>query len=716
MRSSWPEDSLVTRLVVATVVAGLVTGVVGVLLVRSFETRELRSSAAARNLAAAERLAALMDSRVEALGDHLEVIAATTPVVSEAPEASTELAVAIRVSEDLDQLILYDASGGAIAGAASAELLDADDLPRRDDLGPTSPAVRLVTGRRLPVLELVAPVEDPPGTWTGVLVGEVPLDLLTEEAESRLRGTGTTAFVVGSAGTIVAHREQDRVLDEEAFLIREIFSDGRTATVERDGASVLLASARSSVFDAWVVVEQPEAGALAPVRGALTGTTAVFAAVITAIVAAVLLVGRRLLRPLGPLAEAVNRLERGELGTRVAGGGVGEVGVVARGFNQMASTLQQRQTELEAAERNARVSEQRLRLLVEGVADYAIFLLDLDGRIRSWNSGARRVFAAATEEATGRLLTSYFDPDEPPPDPVASADRDDRGEAEGWLRRADGRRFWAQVVVSRLQEEDGTPYGYAAVVHDLTERAAAKRALEAALRREQEAAEELRRTNELKDEFLAIAAHELQTPLAAILGASSMLDEPDIGDERRELRDIIESHAEDMRLIVDRFLDFARIQAGRIRLVPVEVRLDEELQHHVQLLSRQLDGHTVSIDAPATTVTIDRAAVRHIVTNLLSNAAKFSPPGSPVRVTARVSHGSLALIVEDEGIGIPEEEHDHIFELFRQARHDLSSSRGTGVGLAIVRRYVDFLGGSISIQSAPGEGSTFHVTLPTGMP
>lgn len=718
VREARKRPSIIRRLVTITVVAGLVTGLVGVSLVRQAERREVRADAAAKNLAAAERTATLLDGRVDAVLGQLELLAARRVIAQFDPRATDELGVALRVSDELDELQLFDADGRAVSAAASALLLTPDDIPDRPGIVEGLGSGRRVTVIRdgpLPVVELVVPVEDPPGHVVGALVGRTPLSILTEEAEARLRGTGTTALVVASDGTILAHRELDRVLRQELYPVDDVFSgDRRVATLRGDDRPpTLVALAMATTLPVSVVVEQNEADALAPVEPALGGVTVVFLAVLIAIVMAVILMGRRLLAPLGALADAVERLGRGERGTRVDLHGTTEIDVLATGFNTMADKLQLRQEELEAAERAATRSEERLRLMVEGVEDYAIVLLDLEGNVRTWNTGARRLLGHEAEDAIGRSFTSIAaESDASIIDAASSSGRNDQ---EGWCRKADGSRFWARTVVTRLLDEDGAPYGFAVVLHDLSDRQAARDAMEQALHREQEAAEEVRRTSQLKDEFLVIAAHELRTPLATILGASSVLAEDwdDLPDgEAADLGAMVHRHAQDMRLIVDRLLDFNRLQAGQVKLSPSTFDLRRELEADIELLSAHLVEHDVHIDAPSRSVCLDRSALRHVVTNLVSNAAKFSESGSPVAISGEVSDGVVIVRVADRGVGIQPEEREHIFDLFRQGSHQVSTSRGTGVGLAIVKRYVTLAGGRVEVDSTPGDGTTFTVTMP----
>lgn len=715
---TWRSPSIIRRLVLVTVVAGLITGALGVLVVQAIERRSLLADADERNRANAVRTAALVDSRIDALGDQLALVASRPAVTELSETAGDPLAAALRVAHDLDRLIVYRLDGTPVAGAAASSLVRVDDVARwdlADDID-TDRTVRLLADEGDHTVEIAVAVEDPPGQIVGWLVGQTPAELLTAEAVSQVAGPGASVAVVAPDGTIVAHRETDRVVQGEVLAVDELFpGDQRVARTERSGSEVLVAAAQLRTLPGWVVAEQPMREALIPVQAVTGALTGVFLAVIAAIVLVVILAGRRLLRPLEPLAEAVERVGAGERGVRVDTAGSGEVGIVTAGFNRMASSLEERQDDLQRAEIATRRSEERLRLMVEGVSDYAIVLLDPDGLVRTWNTGAHRLVELTPADALGRPLSDVFDPDEPPPDPLIGSASTGRAVVEGWCRRADGRRFWASITATSLVDDEGAPYGYAVILHDQTARHAAREATEAALQRERQAAAELRQANELKDEFLSIAAHEIRTPLSVILGASRLLGREGarLGDEdASRVRSMIESHADDLRSIVDRLLEFTRLQAGKVVLDPEPLQLRAELQAHVRSLGRHVADHDVEVDVEDLTLVVDRAALRHIVTNLVSNAAKFSPAGSAITLRAQRRADGVELAVVDEGVGVPAEDREVIFELFRQASREVITARGTGVGLAIVKRYVELLDGRITLDSTPHRGSTFTVHLP----
>jgi PAS domain S-box-containing protein len=710
------RPTVVRRLVVVTLVVGLLTGFAGLLLVRTLERGSQLRTASVSQVAAAERTAGIVDGRVDAVIQLVSLLATREELAEATADAEVELQVALRITDELERLALFDTEGEVVAAAASDLSLEPDEVRPRTDVAELleGPDARVVGAGVDRILEVTVPVESPPGTPVGLLVGETQLARIADEV-ARPTSAGARASLVDRDGVTIADRDRSRLEDGFRRPLDELPPDDPTALLDGPDGLQLVTAVPMRTLDASVVVEESEAAILDRAARNLREPAAVLLIVVIATVAGVIATGQRLLRPLGPLAVGVRRLGAGEADVRVDERGTGEVADLARGFNTMATALEGRRRELEEAERTARMSEERLRLVVEGVQDYAIVLLDVLGDVRTWNAGARQVTGVDESAILGRRLTSLADPDDRPADPLPEATRSGHGESEGWYVRPDGSRFYGQLTITALRRDDGAPYGYAAILQDVTERRAAREALEEALHREQEAANELRQANQLKDEFLAVAAHEIRTPMSAILGATQLLKSGAgaLGpDEAEEVRELIWRHASDMRDIVERLLDFTQLQAGRVHLEPRPLSLREELEATVDALGRLLAEHHVVVDAPADEVEVDQGLLRHVVGNLLSNAAKFSPPGTAVRVEADLRPDVLTLTVTDEGVGIAADDHDRIFELFRQAEYDAPSARGTGVGLAIVRRYVELAGGSVRVDSERGAGARFTVELP----
>jgi signal transduction histidine kinase len=235
--------------------------------------------------------------------------------------------------------------------------------------------------------------------------------------------------------------------------------------------------------------------------------------------------------------------------------------------------------------------------------------------------------------------------------------------------------------------------------------------------REQQAASKLADADELKSEFVARVSHELRTPLTAINGfiATLLLHWDGIDDTaKRDLLTRASWNAGELRRMVEQVLAFERSGASDVTVAPVPCALASELDLLIGRMLPVVADHPVELSVPGDLVVrADREALHHVMTNLLSNAAKFSPDGSPIHVTARVAPGApgeVEVSVRDEGPGIAPDELPRVFERFYRGRS--VSARGTGIGLSIVRSYVEQLGGRVWAESTPGEGATFAFTLP----
>lgn len=360
-------------------------------------------------------------------------------------------------------------------------------------------------------------------------------------------------------------------------------------------------------------------------------------------------------------------------------------------------------------------------LLVRTIVDYAIFLLDPEGRILSWNAGARQLKGYAEAEILGAPLGVFYPPDTPPEHSaehlMAEARRKGHVVDEGWRVRKDGSRFWAAVVLTALRGESGELIGYAKVTRDLTD----KKRAEEELRRLNA---ELMEANAHKDQFLSIISHELRTPLNAILGFGSLLADGAMGElspaQAHGVERMLEG-ADDLLALIDDLLDMSRIQAGRLRLVPEPMSLTAVGQGVLARLAPLAAAKGLSLaarlpeDLPP--LEADPQRVGQMLTNLISNAIKFTPPGGRIEVRASMGPEDVRCEVSDTGIGIAEANLPRLFQRFGQL--DSSNTRaagGTGLGLSIVKALATAHGGAVGVRSAPGQGSTFWFTLPLSLP
>ncbi len=381
-------------------------------------------------------------------------------------------------------------------------------------------------------------------------------------------------------------------------------------------------------------------------------------------------------------------------------------------------------TDRKKAEIALRASEERLRLIIESAREYAIFTIDLHGRVTSWNRGAARIFQYDEDEVLGHDCAFVFsDPDEAEHLPALEMARAlDHGIAtsDGWRRRRDGSKFWASARVMPLRADGGEVHGFLKIVQDQTERMIAETQRNQLLESERAARSEAERANRLKDEFLSIVSHELRTPLNAILGWSQLLlaDELDAADRERAI-DAIDRNAQAQAKIIEDLLDMSRIISGKIQLEFETVELAPVVEGAVDTLRRSAAEHGVrlveSIDSELPCVHVDQHRLRQVIWNVVSNGIKFTPHDGVVTIAVREREpGQIAIEVTDTGQGIEPEMLPHIFERFRQG--DSSTRRrqgGLGLGLAISRSLVESLGGSLTAFSeGPELGSRFIITLP----
>lgn len=364
------------------------------------------------------------------------------------------------------------------------------------------------------------------------------------------------------------------------------------------------------------------------------------------------------------------------------------------------------------AVRALQLSEERFELLVDSVIDYAIFMLDPAGHVTSWNTGAERIKGYAEDEIVGRHFSTFYtdeDRDSGLPEHLLGVARD-RGRVEntGWRVRKDGSRFWADVVITALREDDGSLVGFAKVTRDRTEAHRAQAAREDALREQRRLVEKLQELDEWRRGFISSVAHDLQTPVSAIAGfAEIMLTDDVSAEERREFIERIEANANALGDLIEHLRTFASLESGRVQIDPQPLDLRAEIEDVVGGMQPVLGDHRVEVDADDVEVSVDRRGLQRILQNLLTNAARHSPVGTRIRVGAIVEDDTVEIEVEDEGEGIDEELLDVVFERYQRGR-----GGGTGLGLSIVKQYVELHGGEVGVDTAEGEGSTFRFTLP----
>jgi two-component system, OmpR family, phosphate regulon sensor histidine kinase PhoR len=422
--------------------------------------------------------------------------------------------------------------------------------------------------------------------------------------------------------------------------------------------------------------------------GAVIGSLAVLA-LITGVVTRLL---RALRQPLSTVSSVTTAVNTGETDRRIARLPAREFDEVGQGINQMLDSLA-------ATVADANLQRQRTAAIVDSATE-GIVVVDSAGNVTTINPSAARMFetsvAAARDQPAAGL--GFFTAEEI--DDII--ERAQGGAVQPVVRRRGERVLSA--TISTLQGNDDEPSsGLVWVLRDVTE---------------------LAQIDEMKSEFISIVSHELRTPLTAIKGFTDLILEGEVGeisDQQREFLEIVQSNSDRLVALINDMLDISRIESGRISLNPEEVDISAAVEHAVTALrpliaDKSLQVQTELVEQPVELIA-DRARLQQILTNLISNACKYTLAGGWVTIRSEALEGQIAISVSDTGVGIPPEALPHIFSKFY--RVDQPQTRdvgGTGLGLAITKSLVEMHGGKIAIASRAGIGTTVRFTLPTTAP
>jgi PAS domain S-box-containing protein len=370
------------------------------------------------------------------------------------------------------------------------------------------------------------------------------------------------------------------------------------------------------------------------------------------------------------------------------------------GFSKVTRDLSERR----AAEEKLRDSEERFRLMVESVKDYAIIMLDTGGHIVSWNRGAERIKGWSAGEIIGESFERFY-----PPEDVAAgktkmelevASAEGAFEDYGWRVRKDGSRFWANVVITALRDRSGTLRGFSKVTRDMTERKRTE--------------DELRKAFEELESFSYSVSHDLRAPLRSMDGFADELLE--LYQDKLDARGVdylqrIRQSAQRMARLIDDLLNLSRL--GRAKLVRETVDLSD-LAHKFASELQRLDStrNVEFVIAPGLLVYADASLMRVVLENLLGNAWKYTSHHATARIelgVAQTQQGS-AYFVRDDGAGFDARYQEKLFGAF-QRLHGAGEFPGTGIGLATVKRIIQRHGGEVSATGGIEQGATFTFTL-----
>lgn len=339
--------------------------------------------------------------------------------------------------------------------------------------------------------------------------------------------------------------------------------------------------------------------------------------------------------------------------------------------------------------RKALANERRFRDAVLGSVEAGVVVQDESERVLYINPKAAEVLAVESNRSVGageRASPPY-------PQPLLNLVPNGTGSQE--LRAMDGKTF--HITEKRFPGLPGIPGITVQSWWDVTS---------------------WERSRQLSQEFISAVSHEFRTPLTSVRGYLELVMEDEtLSQESREYLEIVHANVDRLVLLVEQLLDLSRIESGVIQLDLQTYRVEELIEEAVESLATEYQAKrlTLHLDLPQAPVQVktDRERLLQILSNLLSNACKYTPEGGEVTVQLRQSDNQITMGVIDTGIGIPEEERSKIFtRFFRTSKSRLLQIKGTGLGLAITQSLVDRLGGSIWFSSNPSRGTTFTFALP----
>ncbi len=611
------------------------------------------------------------------------------------------------------------------------------------------------------------------GAGGGVTIAEVNLKFVWEVVSQIKIGRAGLAYVVNAAGTLIAHPDISLVLQRtdltrlpQITALKQGGEGGARALethIARDlkGREVLAASAPIPTL-AWnVLIELPLAEAFEPLYASLVGTGLLLLLGFALSVVASVALARRMVRPIRALQQGAAQIGAGKLDQRIEVNTGDELEALGEQFNKMAGELKESYAGLErkVEERTRELSEtleqqtataEILRVIsstptdvmpvLEAVTHHAAQLCDApDARLFLVDGDTLRYVAGFGEvegvmpalpltrgRVTGRAILDQSVvhiedvaamPDEFP---------DLRGAQQTFGTRTalavpllrEGKAFGA--ILLRRKEVRAFNQKQIELVRTFADQATIAIENVRLFNEIQETSRELEVANKHKSEFLANMSHELRTPLNAIIGFSEVLGERyfgELNEKQAEYANDIHTSGKHLLSLINDILDLSKIEAGRMELELSEFDLPAALENALTLVKERAQRHGIKLglDAdPALGVFRgDERKVKQIMLNLLSNAVKFTPEGGSVSVAARKFDAAVEVSVTDTGVGIAAEDHASVFEEFKQVGRDYTQkAEGTGLGLALTKRFVELHGGTIRVESAPGKGSTFTFTLP----
>lgn len=436
--------------------------------------------------------------------------------------------------------------------------------------------------------------------------------------------------------------------------------------------------------------------------------------------AMILLLERGILRRLSHLIGGVERIaDSGDVTARVEVSGSDELATLALTINGLLAALS-------ASGDDVRERDRLYRLLAENVSD-VIWTMDMDLKLVYVSPSVIRFSGWTPEEAAAQTVTEGLMPDsyalvrgvfaeelakETSPDSDPGRSRT----LELELRCKDGSTIWAEASLTFLRDADGRAIGILGTLRDMTERRQAARDLQLRYEQERELREQLEAEIKKRIEFTRALVHELKTPITPVMAASELLLEELSGGPLQALAESIERGASHLNVRIDELLDMARSEIGTLQVELIEMDplpvLREVGRGAMPAAVRNEQTVTVELPASLPAVIADEERLRQVILNLMNNAAKFTPAGGEITLTARPEESTLVVEVIDTGRGISSVEKERLFEPYARSASDVGRLSGLGLGLSLAKTLVELQGGRIWVKSRKGKGSTFAFTVP----
>lgn len=357
-------------------------------------------------------------------------------------------------------------------------------------------------------------------------------------------------------------------------------------------------------------------------------------------------------------------------------------------------------TEHRRYERQLRENEDMLKLIVDNTRGYAIYMLDKNGYIKSWNIGAEKLSGYTRQEVIGRHVSIFYPTEDikkkKPLRALQKAAEKGRFEEEGVRARKDGTVFWASTVVNAIYSKRGTLKGFVKITRDIT------------------AQKEL---VQQKDAFIGIASHELKTPITALKAYAEILEKrfEKRGDPKDKyfIANILEQ-TDRLTSLIDDLLNVSRIDSGKLELHLNQIDLVALIKKVIRDFQYTTKSHGISFEGPDTfSVNADENRIEQVLINLISNAIKYSPDGEKILLSLSTDKTEVVVSVQDFGLGIAKEDQPDLFTRFyRTKEKEESKITGFGLGLYISAQIIKMHRGKMWVESEKGKGSTFYFSLP----